>query len=1367
MFGRPKNEIELLRASLGGNTQAFGVLVGRYQSLVCAITYSATGSVERSEELAQEAFLKAWKSLTQLEDLSKFRAWLSSITRNTVQNWHRSQQRDVVGTAAPLERAAQEASEGSGPVEAAMIQEQQTVVSQALAQIPESLREPLVLFYREQKSVREVARQLGLSENAARQRISRARSMLREQVADMVETTIARTRPGKAFTTAVLAAVAGAALKTSASGAAAGAGQVAAATGSTLGAASLVSSLTAKLTAVAAGTVLIVGSIVAYRQFTKPASKPTGKSPVRQASVAQNEPAAPVSQGRTTTDTTTATAVPSHGRETTAKAKAASAEMLPTPERPGQIIAPPGDPKPFEFKPKGVLSGVITDAQTGEPVRDALVRISMQRIFDTRADANGFYYFEKIHQDGNFDIAVDSKQYIGIPWTGRNAKVHLSRNKQVVKHFQLTRACMLDLWVVDANGTGIKDAKVVATSPGDSERKEVSYFGEFRKTDPNGYILLGGFPPAETEYLITAWHQTETRVLQDDGRRMLHRQMDHALGKATVHLTDPNVVMQVRIVLAQGQQVHGYAEYADGVPATDVEIVARPAWWHCNYGVDGWKVGADGTFTLKHITPGVYDICYYIDGTTTTVMQRELPVAGGEPLIVHLPVKSAQSLVAISGRFTFVGDKKPEWIDVHAYAPDFGHARTNVGSGPDGFVKDTFVLDRLEPGTYRLRLSGNNIEETVMEDIVAPSAGLEVEIVYASKPTLAGTVVDAETGEAIRSFRVRLRKLQTLRGVGYAQQDGWAHFENEHGEFRVEAVGPGIYQVQAGAEGFAPAWSGEVSTDEPEPLVVRLSAGGALTGRVVNQDGQPVSRTKVIPLSLAGGTRPREKDVFVSDDGAVETAGGTFTLTHLPAGTETLKVTHPDYAFATAEGIQVLEGETTRGVEIVLTEGGTVEGYVYDDQGAPLAREVLYFQDASGYGGSPDEEAGRLATAITDSNGFYRVAHLPEQLSYVMRANQWRSLGVVRRTVVPRNGRVTRLDFGGTPIVSGAVVVDGIPLVETKLVLGSASSAHFGALKCCTVTDGLGVFAFGGVAPGTHAIYYEKPGGRNEWLKIVTVRVAHENIDLGVIAAGEAGLFITFDPPSPHADWKIGSILLSEGRNVPGTPVGFGKAPSQEGDPWVINNVEPGTYMVTVVRQDRVQWRKEIELEAGRRQWHISLEIPKASAKITGRIHADAGQEVVFWRAQKDIVAAITPAQDGAYAVASLPVGRYFVGDTLSLLYDMPAPAEFSLREGENKTVDLDLSGLSKSQPALLAVQVVDENGGMCPDAHVRLDGPLGAVEPMSRAEAVFVFLTVPGEHTLHVEAPGYRKVNRPIAVKSYEPRGGKAQNVVVCLERP
>jgi len=55
------NDAELVEQSLAGDRQAFGRIVGRYQSLVCALAYSATGSRSRSEDLAQETFVAAWR----------------------------------------------------------------------------------------------------------------------------------------------------------------------------------------------------------------------------------------------------------------------------------------------------------------------------------------------------------------------------------------------------------------------------------------------------------------------------------------------------------------------------------------------------------------------------------------------------------------------------------------------------------------------------------------------------------------------------------------------------------------------------------------------------------------------------------------------------------------------------------------------------------------------------------------------------------------------------------------------------------------------------------------------------------------------------------------------------------------------------------------------------------------------------------------------------------------------------------------------------------------------------------------------------------------------------------------------------------
>jgi polyvinyl alcohol dehydrogenase (cytochrome) len=73
---------ELVAQSLTGNRDAFGLIVSRYQSLVCSITYSATGCLSRSEDLAQETFLTAWKQLGQLQEPAKLRAWLCGIARN-------------------------------------------------------------------------------------------------------------------------------------------------------------------------------------------------------------------------------------------------------------------------------------------------------------------------------------------------------------------------------------------------------------------------------------------------------------------------------------------------------------------------------------------------------------------------------------------------------------------------------------------------------------------------------------------------------------------------------------------------------------------------------------------------------------------------------------------------------------------------------------------------------------------------------------------------------------------------------------------------------------------------------------------------------------------------------------------------------------------------------------------------------------------------------------------------------------------------------------------------------------------------------------------------------------------------------------
>ena len=196
-------DLELLQKCTTGDADAFAVIVRRHQNLVCSVAYSVPGNFAASEDVGQDTLVAAWQQLPQSEDLTKFRAWVSSIARNkalTVLRQQRNSQSlsdDVVSTA-------------EEPDGIAINHEEETLVWQALQGLPENYREPMVLFYRNECSVAEVANSLDLSEDAVKQRLHRGREMLRTEVATIVERTLRSTAPTTAFTVAVMCIVGGA-----------------------------------------------------------------------------------------------------------------------------------------------------------------------------------------------------------------------------------------------------------------------------------------------------------------------------------------------------------------------------------------------------------------------------------------------------------------------------------------------------------------------------------------------------------------------------------------------------------------------------------------------------------------------------------------------------------------------------------------------------------------------------------------------------------------------------------------------------------------------------------------------------------------------------------------------------------------------------------------------------------------------------------------------------------------------------------------------------------------------------------------------------------------------------------------------------
>jgi RNA polymerase sigma factor (sigma-70 family) len=203
----PNNDADLVAATMAGSRDAFTQIVSRYQSLICSLAYSATGSLGQSEDLAQETFITAWTHLGHLRERHKLRSWLCGIARNRINNFLRREGREPVRDAEPLENAVESQASEPLPVEHAISREEEQILWRSLEKIPQIYREPLILFYREHRSVEAVARELDLTAETVHQRLSRGRKLLQEQVLAFVEGALDRTNPGKTFTLGVLAAL--------------------------------------------------------------------------------------------------------------------------------------------------------------------------------------------------------------------------------------------------------------------------------------------------------------------------------------------------------------------------------------------------------------------------------------------------------------------------------------------------------------------------------------------------------------------------------------------------------------------------------------------------------------------------------------------------------------------------------------------------------------------------------------------------------------------------------------------------------------------------------------------------------------------------------------------------------------------------------------------------------------------------------------------------------------------------------------------------------------------------------------------------------------------------------------------------------
>lgn len=177
--GRALEEAAWISAVLGGEHQAFGHLVKRYQGMVYRVCYKITGEAESAKDMAQEVFIKAYKALPSFKGQASFSTWLYRIAYRTCLDWKRANDREW------KHRSSADYSENDWvtaqtPEQEAIRKESSQELDEHLNSLTEPYRSVVQLYYFHSQSYQEIADQKGISVKTVESQLYRARQMMRK-----------------------------------------------------------------------------------------------------------------------------------------------------------------------------------------------------------------------------------------------------------------------------------------------------------------------------------------------------------------------------------------------------------------------------------------------------------------------------------------------------------------------------------------------------------------------------------------------------------------------------------------------------------------------------------------------------------------------------------------------------------------------------------------------------------------------------------------------------------------------------------------------------------------------------------------------------------------------------------------------------------------------------------------------------------------------------------------------------------------------------------------------------------------------------------------------------------------------------------
>jgi RNA polymerase sigma-70 factor (ECF subfamily) len=178
----PPDDAALVRAAQSGDSAAFTAIVERYQRRVYRVAYGLVRSHEDADDLAQEAFVRAWQALDRFRVGEPLYPWLARIVTNLAYSLFRRRKRRPETSIEPLVEAGMQWGADDDPADHAADRERAAHLIEAFEELSEDHRAILVLRVVDGLSYDEIARTLEIAPGTVMSRLSRARAELKSRL---------------------------------------------------------------------------------------------------------------------------------------------------------------------------------------------------------------------------------------------------------------------------------------------------------------------------------------------------------------------------------------------------------------------------------------------------------------------------------------------------------------------------------------------------------------------------------------------------------------------------------------------------------------------------------------------------------------------------------------------------------------------------------------------------------------------------------------------------------------------------------------------------------------------------------------------------------------------------------------------------------------------------------------------------------------------------------------------------------------------------------------------------------------------------------------------------------------------------------